>query len=120
MATKAKHSAINTAPTGVDMPFGLTQILAQLTENSELMSGQLGEGESRSIFRGDLDGISTMPTQKLVALSAKGAGFVISGENVPSLEDYGKLLEDVNLMTADMFETREQLNTLLNILKGLQ
>lgn len=120
MATKAKHSAISTAPVGTDMPFGLTQILAQLTENSELMSGQLGEGDSRSIFRGDLADISTMPNQKLISLTAKGAGFTISGEDVPSLEDYGKLLNDVNLMTADMFETREQLNTLLNILKGLQ
>ena len=119
MATKAKHSAIQSAPTGTEMPFGLTQILSQLTENSELMSGQLGNGDSRSIFRGDLADISTMPNQQLISLTAKGAGVTISGTAVPTHADYLNLVRDVNLMTADMLETRNQLNTLLNIMKGL-
>lgn len=120
MTTKAKHSAINTAPIGTDMPFGLTQILSQLTENSELMSGQLGNGDSRSVFRGDFGDISTMPNQQLISLTAKGAGVSISGTDVPTLADYQNLIRDVNLMTADMLETRNQINTLLNIMKGLQ
>jgi len=119
MATTASHSAISTAPIGTEMPFGLTQILTQLTENSELTTGQRGTGDSRAIFRGDLTDISTMPNQQLISITAKGEGITISGNDVPTHADYLNLVRDVNLMIGDMFETRNQLNTLLNKLKGL-
>ena len=51
-------------------------------------------------------------------VSAKGAGFTISGQEIPSLEDYNKLRQDVQTLSEDVRITRAVLNTLITQLKG--
>ena len=51
-------------------------------------------------------------------VTAKGAGFTISGQEVAGLDDYGLLLTDVQTLANDVAFTRTVLNALINQLKG--
>ena len=51
-------------------------------------------------------------------VTAKGAGFTISGQNVVSLEDYDKLRQNVQTLADDLAFTRAVLNALIKQLKG--
>jgi hypothetical protein len=51
-------------------------------------------------------------------VTAEGTGFTISGVTVPSLEDYGKLIANVQQLANDVATLRNTVNALINQLKG--
>ena len=116
-----KFSAISKAPLGEEFPFGLTLVLEQLTENVESLTGQRKKNlSSRVVARGDIENILDMPNQQLIQTTAKAAGVTISGQDVPTHADYLKLVTDVNQLAADVLDTRNKLNQILNAMKGVE
>jgi|TARA_R100001530_G_C4302637_1_gene150913 tRNA A37 threonylcarbamoyladenosine synthetase subunit TsaC/SUA5/YrdC len=119
MATP-KFSAVSKPPIGEEFPFGLTLVLDQITENVQSLTGQNKNNlSSRIVARGDIEDIVDMPTQQLVQTTAKAAGVTISGQDVPTHADYLKLVTDVNQLAADVLDTRNKLNQILNAMKGV-
>jgi len=59
-----------------------------------------------------------MSEQDMKQVSAKGAGFTISGQEVAGLDDYGKLITDVQTLANDLAYTRAVLNALIRQIKG--
>jgi hypothetical protein len=59
-----------------------------------------------------------MGDQNMKQISAKGAGFTISGQEVAGLDDYGLLLTDVQTLANDLAYTRAVLNALIQQLRG--
>jgi hypothetical protein len=95
------------------------QTLAALKENVELLAGIRGEkdGASRAVTKGSLS-VAAAPQQNMRRVTATGAGFTISGVTVPSLEDYGTLVTNVQELANDVAALRTTLNTLIQQLKG--
>ena len=59
-----------------------------------------------------------MGQQKLQQVTAKGAGFTISSQDVASLADVQKLILDVQTLAGDVAEMRATLNFLIRQMKG--
>lgn len=114
----ARFTAIPAVPQG-----GLTDwqtiLISAVKENVELLTGTRGEADLRSkaVTQGQIT-LSTMPKQDMQQITAKGAGFTISGQEVVSLEDYGKLLTDVQTLANDLAYTRAVLNVLIQQIRG--
>ena len=51
-------------------------------------------------------------------VSAKGNGFSHSGDDIAGLDDYVKLITDVQTLANDLNYTRETLNVLIKQIKG--
>jgi tRNA threonylcarbamoyladenosine modification (KEOPS) complex Pcc1 subunit len=51
-------------------------------------------------------------------VTAEGAGFTISGVTVPSLDDYTRLVTNVQQIANDVAALRATVNALINQLKG--
>lgn len=94
------------------------RVLSALKENVELLTGTRGErdGASRALTK-DAVSVASAPTASISSLSAKGAGFTISGQSVPSLADYNALLRDTQTLLNDIAALRATLNTLITDLK---
>tara|TARA_R100001530_G_scaffold49598_2_gene37069 strand:- start:2491 stop:2838 length:348 start_codon:yes stop_codon:yes gene_type:complete len=105
-----------------EVPIGITDaqtlLIAAVKENVELLTGFRNEDDnvSKSITKGDIT-VREGQIQKMKQISAKGKGFTISGQDVVSLEDYGKLLTDVQTLANDLASTRALLNALINQIK---
>jgi hypothetical protein len=114
----ARFTAIPAVPQG-----GLTDwqtiLISAVKENVELLTGTRGEADliSKAVTQGQVT-LQTMPKQDMQQITAKGAGFTISGQEVVSLEDYGKLLTDVQTLANDLAYTRAVLNVLIQQIKG--
>ena len=94
-------------------------ILNALKENVELLTGQRRgvNLDSVSLTKGDIT-INPLETVNIQRISARGRGYDISGQQVPSLEDYGKLLTDVQLAINDITILRNTVNSLIVQLRG--
>lgn len=118
MATRGpRFTAIPPIPPG-----GLTDwqfnTLTAMKENLELLTGARGVDKSmRAIIKGQVT-VSNPPTQNMTRVTAQGTGYTISGVLVPSLDDYGRLLSDVQQLANDVANLRATVNTLINQLKG--
>lgn len=114
----ARFTAIPAVPQG-----GLTDwqsvLISAVKENVELLTGTRGEADlaSKAVVRGQVT-LQTMGDQDMRQVSAKGAGFTISGQEVAGLEDYGKLLTDVQTLANDLAYTRAVLNALIQQIRG--
>lgn len=95
------------------------QVLNAMKENVELLAGIRGEADqaSKAITRGQLS-IKSTPNATFSRVSATGKGYTISGQNVADLDDYGKLINDVQLLANDVAALRNTLNALIGQLKG--
>lgn len=93
-------------------------ILNSLKENVELLIGARGENglSRRAVTTGDIT-VSNPPTQQLQRVTAQGVGFTISGVNVPGLEDYVKLISDVQTLANDVANLRQVVDILVSQLK---
>jgi len=114
----ARFTAIPSVPTG-NVTEWQGQIFRALKEDVELLAGIRGEADlaSKAVTRGQLRVNQTaQPTFSRV--SATGKGYTISGQNVPDLDDYGKLINDVQLLANDVATLRNIVNTLIAQLKG--
>jgi len=115
---KARYAAIPDVPSG-----GLTnwqaQTLAAVKENIELLTGTRGEkdGASRAILKAQIT-VSNPALQTMQRVTATGSGFTISNVKVASLEDYSKLIVDVQQLANDVSNLRNTVNTLISQLKG--
>ena len=98
-------------------------LIGAVKEYVELLTGLRGEtgNTSKAITEGQIT-VSLLSDQNMRQVSAKASGFTltISGTDyvVASLDDYTKLVTDVQSLAADLAETRLTLNTLLLQLKG--
>lgn len=92
------------------------QFLNGVKQNVELLTGQRGVTGFEAIVTGQ---ISVQPIGELgiQQTSAQGSGFTISGSDVPSLEDYGRLLVDVNTLIGDVAYVKAVLNALIGQLQ---
>jgi hypothetical protein len=114
----ARFTAIPSVPTG-NVTEWQGQIFRALKEDVELLAGIRGEADlaSKAVTRGQLRVNQTaQPTFSRV--SATGKGYTISGQNVPDLDDYGKLINDVQLLANDVATLRNVVNLLIAQLKG--
>jgi hypothetical protein len=114
----ARFTAIPSVPTG-NVTEWQGQIFRALKEDVELLAGIRGEADlaSKAVTRSQLRVNQTaQPTFSRV--SATGKGYTISGQNVPDLDDYGKLINDVQLLANDVATLRNVVNTLIAQLKG--
>ncbi len=111
--------SVPTVPTNTDLNQQLLVLIENIKENVELLTGLRDEADriSKSVTQGQVTVLS-LPTQDMQQLSAKGAGFTISGQDVVSLEDYDKLRQDVQTLADDLAFTRAVLNALITQLKG--
>jgi hypothetical protein len=118
MATRGgRFAAIPNIPQGgiTDWQFNL---LTAMKENIELLTGARGSDNSaRAITKGQLT-VANPPSQTMTKVTAEGAGFIINNVAVPSLDDYSKLVLDVQRLANDVAILRAILNTLINQLKG--
>jgi hypothetical protein len=90
-----------------------------MKENVELLCGIRGEGDlaSRAVVRSDIT-VNEARELNMKRVTAEGKGYTISGQNVPDLDDYGKLLNDVQLLANDVATLRNIVNALIAQLKG--
>lgn len=114
----SRFSPIPNVPlSGVD--FWQVQTLTAIKENVELLSGTGGEldGSSRAVTKGDVS-VGLAPPQTMTQVTATGAGFTISGVEVASLDDYGKLVVNVQQLSNDVANLRNTVNALITQLRG--
>jgi len=105
----------NIPPVGV--PEWQASILSAMKENIELLIGARGDSSTRAIVKGQFT-VTNPPSQTMTRVTAQGTGFVINGATVPSLEDYARLINNVQELANDVANLRTTLNTLINQLKG--
>jgi len=92
------------------------QFLNGVKQNVELLTGQRGVTGFEAVITGQI-GVQPVGELAIQQISATGAGFTISGSDVPSLEDYGKLLTDVNTLIGDVAYVKAVLNALIGQLQ---
>lgn len=114
-----RFTSVPAVPTNTELNQQLLVLIENIKENVELLTGLRDEADaiSKAITQGQVR-VNNLPVQDMRQLSAKGAGFTISGQDVVSLEDYGKLLLDVQTLANDVAFTREALNALITQIKG--
>lgn len=114
----ARFTAIPNIPqAGVE--FWQSRTLNAMKENIELLAGTGTELDkaSRAITKGSLT-VNFAPEQTMRQVTARGAGFTINSVQVPSLTDYGELLNNVQQLANDVANLRATVNNLINQLKG--
>jgi len=111
--------SVPAVPTNTNLSQQITVLIENIKENVELLTGLRDEADaiSKSITQGQVT-LLNMPIQNMRQVAAKGVGFTISGEKVASLDDYGKLIVDVQTLANDVKVTRDVLNILIRQLKG--
>ena len=114
----ARFTAIPAVPQG-----GITDwqsvLISAVKENVELLTGLRGEVDlqSKAVTQGQVT-LEQMSEQNMKQVSAKGAGFTISSQQVAGLDDYGKLINDVQVLANDLAYTRAVLNALIKQIRG--
>jgi hypothetical protein len=85
----------------------------------ELLAGIRGEadGASKAVTKSQVR-VNQASSPTFSRVSATGKGYTISGQNVPDLDDYGKLINDVQLLANDVATLRNTVNALIAQLKG--
>lgn len=91
--------------------------LNAMKENLDLLTGARGSVTGTAITKGNITVVDA-PAQTMQRVTAEGTGYTISGVTVPSLDDYGKLVTNVQQLANDVAALRTTLNTLVNQLKG--
>jgi hypothetical protein len=113
----ARFTAIPSIPQGGlnDWQFNT---LNAMKENIELLIGARGTDNSVSaVVKGQIT-VPNPTTQNMTRVTAQGTGYTIGAATVPSLDDYGKLVSDVQQLANDVASLRATVNTLVNQLKG--
>jgi hypothetical protein len=113
-----RYAAIPDVPAG-----GLTnwqaQTLSAIKENVELLTGTRGEkdGASKAVLKAQVT-VANPPIQTMQRVTATGSGFTISGVKVAGLDDYNRLVVDVQQLANDVASLRNTVNNLISQLKG--
>ena len=119
MATR--FAAIPAVPQGSLTGASTVVLISSLKENVELLTGTRGEEDNASKAL-TFDQIKQQPIgeQSLFEVTAKGEGFTISNEQLAGLDDFGRLINDVQVLANDLAETRQALNNLIAQLNGFE
>ena len=114
----ARFTAIPSIPTG-NVTEWQSQVMNALKENVELLAGIRGEADraSQAIVKGGLR-VSTVANPTFSRVSASPTGYTVSGVNVASVDEFAKLINDVQLLANDVANLRNTVNTLISQLKG--
>lgn len=91
--------------------------LNAMKENLDLLTGARGSLTGTAITKGNITVVDA-PAQSMQRVTAEGVGYTISNVTVPSLDDYGKLITNVQQIANDVAALRTTLNTLITQLKG--
>jgi len=93
--------------------------LNTMKENLELLTGARGgsAASAAAVIRGSIT-VAPPPVQNMQRVTAEGTGFTISGVTVPSLDDYAKLIGNVQQLANDVAVLRNTVNALITQLKG--
>lgn len=112
-----RFTAIPAVPTGLND--WQTQLSNSMKENVELLCGTRGEadGASRAIVRSDVLVELARPLN-MQRVTAEGKGYTISGQNVADVDDFAKLIVNVQELANDVAYLRNVLNGLIAQLKG--
>lgn len=116
--SRARYVAVPPVPlTGLDEV--QAQLLNALKENVELLAGIRGEpdGASAALNRASLR-VSVPPAQVMVQVTARGDGVTVGGASVPTIEDYVRLLSDVQRLANDVTNLRATVEVLIRQLRG--
>lgn len=118
MALQPRYTAIPAIPL-VGVEEWQSQLLNSLKENVELLTGTRGEPDLASIAinRARLS-VAVPPAQTMTQVSARASGISIEGTNVPVLEDYSRLLTDVQKLANDVANLRATVEVLIRQLRG--
>ena len=78
-----------------------------------------GEGDlaSRAVVRSDIT-VNEARELNMKRVTAEGKGYTISGQNVADLDDYAKLILNVQELANDVAYLRSVVNTMIVQLKG--
>tara|TARA_R110000803_G_scaffold38467_9_gene83257 strand:- start:2486 stop:2839 length:354 start_codon:yes stop_codon:yes gene_type:complete len=95
-------------------------LFSAIKENVELLTGTRGESDlaSMAITRGDVSA-NQLGQQDMGNVTQSGDdGYVISGQDVASLDALRNLRADVQVLANDLFRTRQTLDLLIRNLTG--
>ena len=111
--------SIPSVPTNSQLSQQITVMIENLKENVELLTGLREEVDaiSKAVTQGQITVIA-LEIQNMQQVTAKGDGFVISGQRVADVDDVVKLITDVQTLANDVHSTRETLNALIKQIKG--
>ena len=114
----ARFTAIPSIPSGTVTDWQ-SQLLNALKEDVELLCNIRGEADSQSaaVTKGNI-GVKSTPAATFTRVSATGNGYTISGQNVADLDDYAKLILNVQELANDVAYLRSVVNTMIVQLKG--
>ena len=101
----------------VGIPEWQFQFLNGVKQNVEILTGQRGNTGYEALIAGQV-GVQPVGDLNIRQVTATGAGFTISSQNVASLEDYAKLIVDVQTLIGDVAYIKDVLNTLISQLKN--
>ena len=113
----ARFASIPQVPEGATEDWEI-QFLNSMKENIELLTGDRGlaVGAAAAVLRGDVD-VSAVPPG-LEAVGARASGFTIGGEDVAGLEEFSRLITDVQSLTNDVRRMRDTLNLMIRNMRG--
>jgi hypothetical protein len=101
----------------VGIPEWQFQFLNGVKQNVEILTGQRGSSGYEALIAGQV-GVQPVGDLNMRQVTATGAGFTISGQNVASLDDHAKLIVDVQTLIGDVAYIKDVLNTLISQLKN--
>lgn len=115
----AKFTGLPNLPIGsAGVNPALMTMLASMTENINLLTGVKADGELSALTRGELRTLPNVSDQRVRAVSATGQGVNFNGYNLPLLEDYVKLVQDVQQITNDIAVLKQELQNVIIRLRG--
>lgn len=92
-------------------------LLNAMKENIELLIGTRASGVKAVMTDVLASKIKAVDNLTIKQITAVGAGFNISGSNVPSLADYNLLRQDVQAIINDLARVQTTLNNLIQALE---
>jgi hypothetical protein len=100
----------------VGIPEWQFQFLNGVKQNIEVLTAQRGDTGFQALIARQV-GVRPMGDLNLKQVTATGAGFTISGVQVAGLEDYSKLVVDVQTLIGDVAYIKDVLNALITQLR---
>ena len=93
------------------------EILAQLKEAVEILSGQTASGSYKAILNTDIT-LAQTDNVYIKRVTAQGAGYNISGNLVADLADYRLLVQNVQDLITSVVYLQQQVNSLIEQLEA--
>ncbi|MEM0462112.1 MAG: hypothetical protein QW318_07945 [Candidatus Caldarchaeum sp.] len=112
----SRFAAIPLVPTGT-VPEPVFRLLVAMKENIDILTGTGPTGRSqRAVLKSDFS-LPPISGRLNYSMNARGAGVSFSGVQVPVLEDYAKLLQDVQNLSIIVAEQQAYIARLVEELR---